>query len=281
MNRAGFTAAATAAFLAAVSVSGDAWAQRSRLSLSERVAQLERQMAQRGDAPTQAGTADQELVADLLNRVQLLTDEVQSLTALVEQQGNEIESLKRRQRQQFLDLDERVNRLQGSGSAAIVTPPTGGPVSSGGGPTTRPTTPSPRPPATNVAADSREAYENAFSLVKANKYGEAITAFSGFLERHGGSDYADNAQYWLGESYYASGNYPLALEAFQALVQRFPNSSKLADARLKIGFTHYGLEQWDEAEKALNGVIESYPGSTAARLAENRLRVMRLQGRIR
>lgn len=265
----------TAALVAAVSLSGDAYAQRSRLSLSERVAQLERQMGQGGAAPVQS--ADQELVADLLDRLNLLQDQVQALTERVERQSNEIETLKQRQRAQFLDLDERLKAIQGSGSASLVVPSR--PSSSSPDTTS---SPAPRTPsASGDAGDARQAYENAFNLVKATRYTDAIAAFTQFLSRYGDSDYADNAQYWLGESYYAGGNYALALEAFQKLVGDFPDSTKLADARLKIGFTHYGLEQWDEAETALNGVIADYPGSTAARLAENRLRVMRLQGRIR
>ncbi len=269
--------------MAAVAFSADSFAQR-RLSLAERVAQLERQLGQSGGGSVVAGQqVDPELIADLLNRVELLQGEVQKLTALTEQQGNEIESLKQRQRAQFLDLDERMNRLRGGGASAIVTPSASPsrpaqPTQGGDSPSGTATTSA---PVAEVSSDARTAYEDAFDLVRANKYTEAISAFNNFLGRHAASDYADNAQYWLGESYYASGNYPLALEAFQRLVANYPDSTKLADARLKIGFTYYGLEQWEEAESALNEVIETYEGSTAARLAENRLRVMRLQGRIR
>jgi tol-pal system protein YbgF len=92
-------------------------------------------------------------------------------------------------------------------------------------------------------------------------------------------DYAPNAQYWLGESYYVTQNYGIALDAFQALLRRFPNSSKAPDALLKLGYCQYELRQWDEAEATLNRVMQQYPDTTVARLAQGRLRAMRLESR--
>ncbi|MFT7531829.1 MAG: TolA-binding protein, partial [Gammaproteobacteria bacterium] len=53
---------------------------------------------------------------------------------------------------------------------------------------------------------------------------------------------------------------------------------KQPDSLLKIGYTHYELKQWDQARAALTQVQEQYPGTTVARLAENRLRSMRVEG---
>ena len=52
----------------------------------------------------------------------------------------------------------------------------------------------------------------------------------------------------------------------------------LPDSLLKIGYTHYELKQWELARSALTQVQEQYPGTTVARLAENRLRAMRVEG---
>ena len=68
------------------------------------------------------------------------------------------------------------------------------------------------------------------------------------------------------------------IEAFQALLADFPDSPKAPDALLKIGYTHYELEEWDQARAALTQVQEDYPDSTLSRLAENRLRSMRMEG---
>jgi len=73
-------------------------------------------------------------------------------------------------------------------------------------------------------------------------------------------------------------NYDIALKAFQDLLDNYPDSTKAPDALLKIGYTHYELEQWDSARAALTQVQELYPDSTLSRLAENRLRSMRMEG---
>ena len=61
-------------------------------------------------------------------------------------------------------------------------------------------------------------------------------------------------------------------------MSQFPESPKVPDSLLKIGYTHYELKQWELARAALTQVQEQYPNSTLARLAESRLRSMRLEG---
>ena len=128
------------------------------------------------------------------------------------------------------------------------------------------------------AADEKAAYDQAFQALKELRYADAAEEFQSFLDSYPNSEYADNAQYWLGESYYVTRNYEIALNSFQTLIDDYPESPKSPDALLKIGYTHYELEQWDSARAALTQVQEKYPDSTLSRLAENRLRSMRMEG---
>ena len=75
-------------------------------------------------------------------------------------------------------------------------------------------------------------------------------------------------------------NYDIALKSFQRLLKDFPDSTKAGDGLLKIGFTHYELKQWNEARAALEQVQERYPNTSLARLAESRLRSMRVEGHL-
>jgi TolA-binding protein len=47
---------------------------------------------------------------------------------------------------------------------------------------------------------------------------------------------------------------------------------------LKIGYCHYELNEMDKARIALNRVVKEHANTTAARLADNRLRRMQLEG---
>ena len=66
------------------------------------------------------------------------------------------------------------------------------------------------------AADEKAAYDQAFQALKELRYADAAEDFQAFLDQYPGSEYADNAQYWLGESYYVTRNYDIALPPSRA-----------------------------------------------------------------
>ncbi len=255
-----------------------------------------------------AQQSDTSVIADLVVQVQELQDEVRQLRGQIEEQNREIENLKRRQRDQYLDLDQRISDLRNSQPVA----PSGAGAAAAAGVAQQAPQPGPaQQPAVSPGEDAPEvrapmesqsemvgigqpevesqaaaaspeaekaAYDKAFQALKELRYADAAEEFQSFLDSYPDSEYADNAQYWLGESYYVTRNYDIALTSFQELLDRFPDSPKAPDALLKIGYTHYELEQWDAARAALTQVQELYPDSTLSRLAENRLRSMRMEG---
>lgn len=248
-------------------------------------------------SPVLAQDPDSSAMANLVIQVQELQDEVRTLRGQLEEQSRELENLKRRQRDQYLDLDQRLSDARNS--QPVVGAGSGSRASSPPGPSTRPVEDAPdvrapmesqsqvtgigqpvaqsQSPAAS-AADEKAAYDMAFQALKELRYADAAEDFQSFLDQYPNSEYADNAQYWLGESYYVTRNYDIALQAFQTLLDQYPESPKGPDALLKVGYTHYELEQWDSARAALTQVQENYPDSTLSRLAENRLRSMRMEG---
>jgi tol-pal system protein YbgF len=127
--------------------------------------------------------------------------------------------------------------------------------------------------------DDRANYQAAFDLLRDGKYAEATEGFRQLLMRFPSSSMADNAQYWLGESYYVTRNFNDALKAFRVVVDKYPESRKLPDALLKIGYCDYELQNWKDARAALGQVVQQYPDTTAARLSQQRLAKMDGEGR--
>jgi tol-pal system protein YbgF len=249
--------------------------------------------------PAWAQEADTEMMANLVIQVQELQDEVRTLRGQLEEQDRELENLKRRQRDQYLDLDQRLSDVRNAQPVVGAGAGAGGQRPAQQDPSVSPSQDAPevRAPmesqsqvtaigqplaqsqsAPVSAADEKAAYDLAFQALKELRYADAAEDFQSFLDQYPNSDYADNAQYWLGESYYVTRNYDIALTAFQTLLDQYPESPKSPDALLKIGYTHYELEQWDSARAALTQVQEKYPDTTLSRLAENRLRSMRMEG---
>jgi tol-pal system protein YbgF len=268
-----------------------------------------------------------EMASRMILELQQMREEVRELRGLVESQAQEIENLKRRQRDQYVDLDRRLSELAGSSAAdasaeqpdtatstgdadpagvsspsadtgtaaaaAAESPETADEPVAAPGPEIR--APIDEAPEVATLADpgsgvvreleeptaaEQQAYDQAFRALRETRYADAAEGFDRFLRDHPRSSYAPNALYWLGEVYYVTRDFETALEQFTKLQQTYPESSKQPDALLKIGFSHYELGQWDRARAALEQVIADYPGTNYSRLAENRLRTMRLEGNL-
>jgi tol-pal system protein YbgF len=114
-------------------------------------------------------------------------------------------------------------------------------------------------------------YRAAVELVKAGNHAEAIEALRAFLRKYPRHDYADNAQYWLGEAFYAQKDYPHALAEFRSVIETYPRGNKVPDALLKVGYCYSALGQGDKARAVLEQVVNLYPKTEPAALATKRL----------
>jgi tol-pal system protein YbgF len=182
----------------------------------------------------------------LAQRTDQLQNEVSVLRGRIEVLENANDTLRKQQRDLYADLDKRLSGL----SPGTTAPAAGAPAAAG--------------------AD-QGAYNQAFDILKAGKYVDAITAFQQFLQSYPQSSLADNAQYWLGESYYVTRDFQNAAAAFQTVLDRWPDSRKAPDALLKLGYTQAELKHIAQARATLSSVSTRFPGSDAANLAAARL----------
>ena len=224
----------------------------------------------------------------LVDEVDSLGTEVRELRGQLEALSHRIDQLEERQRKLYLDTDQRLQRIesgvpaQAAGpspqpAAPSTVPPTPGSTATPTQPAA--TTPSTTPtPATTPGIDpfaEQQAYQSAFDLVRSGRYEEAAVAFQEFVVEYPTGSYADNALYWLGETYYVRHQFEQAVREYERLVATYPISQKLADALLKIGYSHDELGNTAEAERVLGQLIQSHPQSTAATLARKRLLIIR------
>jgi len=234
----------------------------SKGELETRINQLERKLDSRG-------------LVDLLEQVSNLQSEVQQLRGDIEVQTHNLESLQKRQRDLYLDIDRRLHRLEVGGvqqPAAVAPVPAPAGVAGQSAGTTAAAVPALKP------ADQRKDYDRALEQLKEGRYSEASSAFQAFLKKYPGSSYADNAQYWLGEVFYVTRQFQPALAEFGKVLSDHPDSTKVADAKLKMGYIQYELKDWGKAQELLNQVIKGYPGTTTARLAQERLDRIKREG---
>ena len=225
----------------------------------------------------------------LVEEMDSLATEVRELRGQAEALSHRIEQMEERQRQLYLDVDQRLQRIESAAPAqAAGSSPQPGAQPAAPTTPTQTATPGQIPSATTPTTQTsdatgvdpykeQEAYQGAFDLLKSGRYDEAAVAFQQFIAEFPTGGYADNAQYWLGETFYITRRFQQAVQEFERLVSAHPTSQKLTHALLKIGYSHDELGNLEEAERVLSELIERHPQSAAAGLARKRLTSIRRQ----
>jgi tol-pal system protein YbgF len=206
----------------------------------------------------------------LFVQLQQLQDEVSLLRGMLEEQQHEIQRLKQESLERYQELDRR---LQGGAAAGQPNSATGAIDASG-----VPTPPATQAPASNEPADPAKEklyYDAAFDLIKAKDFDKASQAFSAFLRKYPNSQYAGNAQYWLGEVNLAKGDLQSAGQAFAKVSQAYPKHAKVPDSLYKLADVERRLGNNEKAKGILQQVVAQYPGSSAAQLAQRDLQSLR------
>lgn len=113
-------------------------------------------------------------------------------------------------------------------------------------------------------------YRNALRLISRREYAQAIPYLQSAIAKPENAATKLNAQYWLGEAMFATGNYEQALTQFTMILNQ-KNSSKLDDAMIMMGETYYKQGRKDEAVKTFNKLIATFPTSEFIPRARKRL----------
>jgi tol-pal system protein YbgF len=119
--------------------------------------------------------------------------------------------------------------------------------------------------------DAASTYREAVALLRRGEHAASITMLRAFVTDNPQHEYADNAQYWLGEAFYDQKDYTNAVVQFRAVLDKFPQGNKVPDSMLKIGYCYFALGNQQQAQSTLQQLISSFPTSEPASLAMKRL----------
>jgi peptidoglycan-associated lipoprotein len=120
-------------------------------------------------------------------------------------------------------------------------------------------------------AQSKAIYDAAYLDLNRGNYSLALLGFQDYLSKAPASELADNAQYWIGECYYAQRDFKQAIEEFSKVTQNYPNGDKVAAALLKIAYSHLQLDDRAAARSTLRDLIRQFPKSDEAAQARAKL----------
>ena len=129
--------------------------------------------------------------------------------------------------------------------------------------------------ANNQEVKPDELYNEAIKLIKDKDYLNAIEKFTRLISLFPNHDLASNAQYWIGEIYYAQKDYERAVLEFNEVVKKYPQSKKVPAALLKQGMAFAELGNKKEARLLLETVMDKYPLAEEGQRAKKMLKTMK------
>lgn len=193
---------------------------------------------------------------ELANQIEQLKAEIAKLRGQIEVLTYDSEATQKRQKDFYVDLDNRLRRLEAPA-----------PVSTDGAPTAEDGAPR---AAADPAAETRD-YEAALNQLKAGKYREAVNGFQSFIKTHPASPFLPSAYFWAGSAALQLKEVASATHYFKQVANNWPDDPKAPDALLGLANCQQSMGDEKSARKTLESVVQKYPASAAAKTAKQRL----------
>lgn len=218
-------------------------------------------------------TAPASAQGQLFMQLQQMQEQIARQQGVIEELQNDVSRMKQESLERYQDLDRRI----GSGVAPATTPPNspaGGEAAGAAAGAVAGAATGQQPAASSEPGDPAKEklyYDAAFDLIKAKDFDKASQAFNAFLRKYPNSQYAGNAQYWLGEVNLAKGDLQAAGQAFAKVSQLYPKHNKVPDSLYKLADVERRLGHTDRVKGILQQVVTQYPGTSAAQLAQRDL----------
>jgi tol-pal system protein YbgF len=127
------------------------------------------------------------------------------------------------------------------------------------------------PPAAASQGDPNQLYDQAAQDLTQGRYALALQGFRDFVRRYPAAELADNAQYGVGECFFAQSQFDSAAVEYGRVEQGWAQGDKMPAALYKLGLSRDRLGQKDAAKKTFEDLVKRFPNSGEAQLARERL----------
>lgn len=138
-----------------------------------------------------------------------------------------------------------------------------------------PPAPTPTPAVAAARENDQQIYQRATEAFDGKRYADARAVFAELITKHPKSEYADNARYWIGESYYAEKDFASAILEFDKVIRNHPNGDKVPAALLKQGYAFLEIGEKEGGVQTLKDLVKKYPKSDEAKKANDRLQKLK------
>jgi tol-pal system protein YbgF len=126
-----------------------------------------------------------------------------------------------------------------------------------------------------VSTRTGDLYKNAYETYQKGDYEGARRKFEAFLKQYPNTELSDNAQFWIGETYYAKKDYEKAILEYEKAIAKYPEGDKIPAALFKQALAFLELGDKTNGRNLLRRVMERYPHSEQADMAKKRLETIK------
>ncbi len=118
-------------------------------------------------------------------------------------------------------------------------------------------------------------YRDAYETYHRGDLQGARRKFEAFLKQYPNTELSDNAQFWIGETYYLKKDYERAILEYEKAIVKYPEGDKIPAAIFKQALSFLEVNDKTNAKNLFRRVIEKYPRSDQAEMAKRRLETIK------
>lgn len=126
-----------------------------------------------------------------------------------------------------------------------------------------------------ISTGMGDLYKEAYETLHRGDLEGARRKFEAFLKQYANTELSDNAQFWIGETYYLKKDYERAILEYEKAIVKYPEGDKIPAALFKQGLAFLELGDKTNTRNLLKRVIEKYPHSDQAELAKKKLETIK------
>ena len=125
----------------------------------------------------------------------------------------------------------------------------------------------------NASSESdQQLYDQARRAYDNGEFDKARQLFQKLIKDYPKSSIVDNAQFWIGESYYQEKWYERAILEYQTVIEKYPKGNKVPSAMLKQGLALQQIGEKSSARLIFEELVKKYPKSSEAAIASRKLK---------
>ena len=219
----------------------------------------------------------QKTQVDIISKIDHLSSEIEMIRGRLDENDHRISEISKKIDDEAFrtkDLNARVDLLEGRPQKGLNNPSRDKGVPSD----ESKRSPSGREPdRRKMGSDDKsgtnpsEVYSQAYNDYSKGNYDLAILGFQSYLSQFPNTSQAQDAQYWIGESFYGKEDYQKAIDAFEKFIGRYSRNEKVGSALLKEGYSYNELGDKVRSRAFLKKVIDEFPLSEEAKLARAKI----------